>query len=85
VTLSKLDDPLSDVRARFDGWINYGRFTQGIVVVGGGIDVQAGGVLDNLIVALATAGIVDGGNIQGASRTMQIDNGGTFTSFPAAG
>lgn len=72
-----MDDPLSDVRARLDGRINYGRFTQKISVVGGGnIDVQAGGVLDNLIVALATAGIVDGGTIRSASRTMQIDNGG---------
>ena len=60
-------------------WINYGGFTQGIGVLGGGnVNVQAGGDLDNLTVVLATTGRVHGGMTLGASRVLQIDNGGAL-------
>ncbi|WPO40327.1 filamentous haemagglutinin family protein [Tardiphaga sp. 42S5] len=73
------DDQLLFTSQQATWWINYGRFTQGIGVLGGGnIDVQAGGDLDNLTVVLATTGRVHGGTVQGASRSLQIDNGGAL-------
>jgi filamentous hemagglutinin len=73
-----------DETLRFNGqqttwWVDYGKFTQGVGALGGGnVNVQAGGDLDNLLVALATSGRVHGGTVSADDKVLQIDNGGAM-------
>ncbi|MBB5048281.1 filamentous hemagglutinin family protein [Rhodopseudomonas rhenobacensis] len=61
-------------------WIDYSGFTQGVGALGGGnVNVQAGGDLDNLLVALATTGRVHGGTVTADDKVLQVDNGGAMT------
>ena len=61
-------------------WVDYSGFTQGVGALGGGnVNVQAGGDLDNLLVALATSGRVHGGKVTADDKVLQVDNGGAMT------
>lgn len=61
-------------------WIDYSKFIQGVGALGGGnVNVQAGGDLDNLLVALATTGRVSGGKTANSEKTLRVDNGGAMT------
>lgn len=61
-------------------WIDHAGFTQGVGALGGGnVSVQAGGNLDNLLVALADNGRVHGGKTTVADKWLQTGNGGLMT------
>jgi filamentous hemagglutinin family protein len=61
-------------------WIKYFGFTQGVGALGGGnVNVQAGGDLDNLLVALTDSGRVHGGKVTEADKWLQTSNGGLMT------
>ncbi|MEI2418009.1 filamentous hemagglutinin family protein [Orrella sp. JC864] len=66
-------------------WVAHGGFGQGLGVLGGGnLTVEAGGDLDNLVVALATNMRMRGGRSADEAMRMEVRNGGTM-AVQAAG
>ncbi|WKA30471.1 hypothetical protein [Bradyrhizobium roseum] len=61
-------------------WIDYGNFQRGVGALGGGnVDINAGGDLDNLTVAMPTNGRVRGGRTVAEQKTLEVRNGGALT------
>lgn len=61
-------------------WVDYANFLRGVGALGGGnVEVQAGGDLNNLTVALPTNGRVRGGRSTTESKLLELRNGGAIT------
>ncbi|MDC7787036.1 filamentous hemagglutinin family protein [Rhodoplanes sp. TEM] len=61
-------------------YVDYSGFVQGVGALGGGnVGVDAGGDLDNLVVALATTGRVLGGTTTTTDKQLVTNNGGLLS------
>ncbi|WP_183027186.1 filamentous haemagglutinin family protein [Variovorax sp. UMC13] len=60
-------------------FVDYAKFNQGVGALGGGnVTVQAGGGIDDLLVAQPTHGRVRGGRTAGEAMTLVLGNGGAM-------
>jgi filamentous hemagglutinin family protein len=60
-------------------FVDYARFNQGVGALGGGnVTVQAGGGINDLLVAQPTHGRVRGGRTPGEAMTLMVGNGGAM-------
>ncbi|WP_213285445.1 filamentous haemagglutinin family protein [Bradyrhizobium sp. sGM-13] len=61
-------------------WIDYTNFQRGVAALGGGnLDINAGGDLNNLTVAVPTNGRVRGGRTATEQKILELRNGGAMT------
>ncbi len=61
-------------------FVDYAKFNQGVGALGGGnVSVNAGGNINDLLVALPTNGRVRGGRTPGEAKTLELRNGGAMS------